>query len=607
MADGATLVNIGFESPVLTFGNWTQGTTVPAGWTLTQGNFWGGISYPSGWSAIEGNQTLWLQTNNVADGYQSQTITHASSVSAIAGKTYYLNFFATGEYGWGTPNISARLLINGTVKSTLNISNAPAGQGWKAYYVPAYTATASDAGKAIGIQFYFGNLGDPVGHAKTYIDAVTITDAPAEPAIMIESHATKICQIVNDWDMERDEPTLNQTGLLYGWPRIDLGSPFSHNGKTYVLFGDVGGIDVDPIAYTEDLNLEDGLSLTFLENANGSGRPVYIPGIDLGGYEVPMEGVSTNGKMYIYATTDHTPTVAMGRSVVAVSNNNGYNFSYLYDLSVDNFINVSIVKVDTSDWKGFPISQGEGLVMFGSGAYRESNVKLAFQSASQIETKSSIRYFTGLDAAGLPLWSTNESQAIDLFDLPTVGEISVSYNKFIRRWIMLYNDFDYYRGINMRTAKYPWGPWSAPQTIFHPWSDGGYCHFMHITWDVQNCDDVYDVIAGPYVSGGEYGPYQFEDHATGDVNSTTIYFTMSTWNPYTVVLMKATLQKSNQDQAIFLADYNRDSIVNFNDFSKLADNWLMYEPGMDIAPLPCGDGFINLLDLAEFSFAWLND
>ena len=42
--------------------------------------------------------------------------------------------------------------------------------------------------------------------------------------------------------------------------------------------------------------------------------------------------------------------------------------------------------------------------------------------------------------------------------------------------------------------------------------------------------------------GGEYGPYQFEDLATGNETSTTIYFTMSTWNPYTVVLMKATLR-----------------------------------------------------------------
>lgn len=42
--------------------------------------------------------------------------------------------------------------------------------------------------------------------------------------------------------------------------------------------------------------------------------------------------------------------------------------------------------------------------------------------------------------------------------------------------------------------------------------------------------------------GGEYGPYEFSHFATGTDQSTTIYFTMSTWNPYEVVLMKASLR-----------------------------------------------------------------
>ena len=40
--------------------------------------------------------------------------------------------------------------------------------------------------------------------------------------------------------------------------------------------------------------------------------------------------------------------------------------------------------------------------------------------------------------------------------------------------------------------------------------------------------------------GGEYGAYQFEEMATGAGSTTTICFTLSTWNPYAVVLMKAT-------------------------------------------------------------------
>ncbi len=94
----------------------------------------------------------------------------------------------------------------------------------------------------------------------------------------------------------------------------------------------------------------------------------------------------------------------------------------------------------------------------------------------------------------------------------------------------------------MRAADQPWGPWSEPQIIFHPWSDNGYCHFMHTSWEFKKCDSVHDP-GRENVWGGEYGPYQFEDFAVGDDSITTIYYTMSTWNPYTVVLMKATLQK----------------------------------------------------------------
>ena len=563
--------------------------------------------YTSGWPVVEGNQAFWLQTNNVADGYQSQTISQTLSSTAVEGQTYVLNFAVTCEYGWGTPNITAKILINGVIKSSKTISNVPAGAGWLFYSTPAYTAAAADAGKSLSVQFYFENLGDPVWHAKTYLDAISLTDAP-QPYIAIQTRPSKIHQLIGDWDKERNQPTLNRTGVLYGLPMTDLGTPFSHNGRTYIVFGDSWNAgDDDPIAYSEDTNLEDGLSLTFLQNPNGTYRPVTIPGISLQGYEVPMEGVSVNGKMYVYATTDHSQYVTMGRSVLAVSNNNGYNFSYLYDLSVDHFINVSVVKVDSSQWQGFPLSEGEGLVMFGSGIYRESNVKLAFQPASQIETKNVIRYFAGLDAGDIPIWSTNESDAIDLFNQPSIGELSVSYNKFIKRWIMLYNDFTFYRGINMRTAKYPWGPWSPPQVIFEPWADNGYCHFMHASWEDDNphCDSVHDT-GRQNIWGGEYGPYQFEDFATGNACSTTIYFTMSTWNPYTVVLMKATLGKTSPDSMDYMADYNRDNSVDFQDYAELAANWFLSEPTVDLAPQPCGDGFIDIEDFAAFISSWLN-
>jgi len=298
----------------------------------------------------------------------------------------------------------------------------------------------------------------------------------------IPGSTVKISQIVGDYDRQHQAPTRNLTESRYGLISTDLGVPFRHKGRTYVLFGDSWGAPVgDAFAYTTDTNPEDGIELTFITDGTGTYKPVNIPGISQEAFEVPVEGVSVGGKMYIYHTTDNSNAVVMGRLVVAVSEDDGQTFSYLYDLSQKYFLNVAIVEVDLAEWQGFPVGTGSGLVLFGSGTYRQSDVRLAFQPAEQIETPQSLSYYTGLNQADVPLWSANEDEAAPLFSQPCVGEFSVSYNQFLRKWIMLYN-CDSPRGINFRTTDAPWGPWSEPQLLFDPWLDNGYCHFIHVDW-----------------------------------------------------------------------------------------------------------------------------
>jgi hypothetical protein len=62
-------------------------------------------------------------------------------------------------------------------------------------------------------------------------------------------------------------------------------------------------------------------------------------------------------------------------------------------------------------------------------------------------------------------------------------------------------------------------------------------------WRKRKCDILQDPGRENH-RGDCYGPYQFEDLAKGDSRSSTIYFTLSTWNPYTVVLMKVKLKKA---------------------------------------------------------------
>jgi hypothetical protein len=387
-----------------------------------------------------------------------------------------------------------------------------------------------------------------IDNNKDYPEIGTIPQV-TEPDVSITMRAKKISQLVGYVDREKEEPLQNQTFSRYGLQATDLGVPFQDGETTYILFGDSWGVVPglpNVMAYTTDNNPEDGLALDFIEDDNGNFHPLLIPEISQHAFEVPTEGVMVNDKMYIYHTTDHNPPeTTMGRSIVARSNDDGNKtFTQIYNLSTQYFINVSLVQVEASDWKYFPESEGAGHVIFGSSKYRESKVYMAYQPAAKIEDQRAIRYFKGVDETGLPLWSEYEKHSRPLFDMESscVGEFSVSYNKFIKKWIMMYNCGNP-RGINLRTADNPWGPWTKPQIIFHLWDDNGYCHFIHTNWEFDDCDDVHDPNR-QNEWGGEYGPYQFEHFATGDENSTTIYFTLSTWNPYTVVLMKAKLQSS---------------------------------------------------------------
>lgn len=365
------------------------------------------------------------------------------------------------------------------------------------------------------------------------------------PKITVISRAEKIEQLVGDYDREKQDSTANLTETRYGLISTDLGIPFQHDGKTFILFGDSFGGTFpadDAIAYTTDISPEDGINLTFIHDLNGHYRPIQIPGIDQAGYEVPVEGVSLNGNMYIYHSTDWNEiTKNMERTVLARSENNGFSFQYLSDISINHFINISLVEINFSIWEGFPLSQDQGLVLFGTGEYRKSSVYLACQKSDEIENPSSIYYFTGLNDSNIPQWGSNESDAVPLFDQSGIGEFSVIYYSLFDKWIMLYNHMEP-RGINLRAADYPWGPWSDVQLIFDPWEDDGYGLFMHVSWESDTLDSVHD--AGRENEwGGEYGPYQFGNLALETENTLTIYFTMSTWNPYSVVLMKAVLGK----------------------------------------------------------------
>lgn len=120
---------------------------------------------------------------------------------------------------------------------------------------------------------------------------------------------------------------------------------------TYVAFGDSPAAR-DPLAWSEDTDPEDGFSLDFQTNSNGSWRPITIPGITHGILEVPVEGISLNNSLYLWHTTDSSMD-GMGRSVLARSDDDGQTFSLIRTFSTEHFINVSVIQQEAGEGQIF--------------------------------------------------------------------------------------------------------------------------------------------------------------------------------------------------------------------------------------------------------------
>ena len=302
-------------------------------------------------------------------------------------------------------------------------------------------------------------------------------------------------------------------------------------------------------------------------------------------YEVPLGGFSANGQMYVFFSTDHTKRPPgpeedyMGRSVLSRLYDLGSTarmFTYLYDVSclpdiapcsfpdgspkppVGHFINVAPVVVDNADIPELlqAMGPGRGVLLWGTGLYHESDPYLAYIPLDGVENPASWRYaVTDGDAGHLQGWGNNESDATTPLFVQEcgvlgihcrMGEFSVTWNPFLRKWLMLYNHGNPATSgfaINYRVADKPWGKWEGPYVLYDPACDRGFCHFMH----VEGCDAVGDgIIPGLATRRGiVYAPYVISPFTKRDATTTSIYWTMSTWNPYQVMLMKSVLRLSD--------------------------------------------------------------
>ncbi len=364
-----------------------------------------------------------------------------------------------------------------------------------------------------------------------------------EPFPLLANRAQKIAQLTGEFDREGWNGTgtpnfaCNRTESRFGIIGTDLGSSFTHLGRTYFLFGDTWRVghgtpndDLDSIAFSMDKKVDHGIRLTFLP------KPPLVPGIPQGGFNVPLDGVSWNGDMYVFFSTDARNAgiyALMGRSIVARSSN-GLNFTLLYEVSRYKFINVSTSIVEAQD-HGLP-GNGPQVVVFGSGRYRSSDVYLAVKPAVKLTESGGFLFYAG--GTDRSQWSTDEEAAVPLIGVGSVGELSVRWNPLLGAWICLHNadwpaDRASVGGVVMHWAEHPWGPWSAGSVAFSV--NDGLGKFMHLP-NVDHTQEGFGIDRSAEL-GGMYGPYQIPHYAQPANGGVQIYFTMSAWNPYQVMLM----------------------------------------------------------------------
>ncbi|MGB8646531.1 MAG: DUF4185 domain-containing protein [Anaerolineae bacterium] len=385
----------------------------------------------------------------------------------------------------------------------------------------------------------------------------TLTIAPQPTASgpvlqYVPDSTVKLEQLLGEEDKQFHKPTLSQTYTRYGIEGTDLGYSFEHQGRVYFLFGDtVGrlGRALDTVATTDALDPEQGVRLDFL-TAGKDYLTVQPPGISMGAFETPIGGISLGGQMYIAVRTNHATDWSTDRSVL-VKFTPPAAFQPLRTISqspAGRFLTMSLhAEPDPGALAGLP-DGGPFILIWGTAQYRQSDAYLSIVPAANFETGKGTRYFAGLDAAGAPTWSANESDAQPVARNGTLGDLSVTWCKDLGMWLMTYDSREPApRGILFSYSRTPWGPWSDPQIVFNEVRDGGLGKFIH---DPHIKPD--DGLAGPVigtgqanpdaVEGGDYAPYVVERWTKAQGGELDLYYTLSTWNPYVVVLMKSRLK-----------------------------------------------------------------
>ncbi len=313
------------------------------------------------------------------------------------------------------------------------------------------------------------------------------------------------------------QASLNNTGQVnvYG---TDLGNMFLHSdGRIYFLFGDTFGSPGPPgsvdwrsntMAYTTDFAASDGITFEgWITDTSGKARALvegnHDPNDGSGEVtKIPTAGWSIADRQFMWfmsvkkwGAPGHWD---VNYAEIAYSDDNGNTWvlSGVQQSANSNFIQVAVV-----EHSGY-------LLFWGIPAGRFGGVKLARVLPSDVLNKAAYQYYSGSG------WSASEEDGVFIVE-PPVGELSVLWNPFLQRWIMMYLN-ENKACIEVREAEQPYGEWSEPTAVA--------------------CANDYPAL---------YGAFMHDKYIEND--GETVYFLMSRFGPYNVFLMEVVFQQSGTE------------------------------------------------------------
>lgn len=381
------------------------------------------------------------------------------------------------------------------------------------------------------------------------------------------ARSRKLLQITGERDAKTGAATPSQSWSRSGIKGTDLGIVVEHNGRRFLLFGDT------------EWEANWGAANAIAEIRMDPARPIMVnfhgsPLRVLGGnttdveFDVPLDGFSLQGRFFLFCSSDHLADgKVMGRSVLARAfdpampidpavRDRPLDHLFLTTFSDHHFINVSVQLRPAGSVPGIA-TEGDVLLLWGTGAYRADDLRLAYIDLSPPVLAHLFgnepfpirqlrpRYFTGVHPEGMPTWSNVDDHARPLFWPSALGEISVRWAPVLNRYVMMAMsgpEDPMGNSVWLRTAPQPWGPWSRRRQVFDWMTDGKGVRdpdgqFIH---NRDRPDIVKDCLfpAQCETPGAGYAPYIFDigiNPANGRVH---LRYTLSTWNPYQVVMME---------------------------------------------------------------------